>query len=400
MKKARLMLAMLLALIILTTGAAASAPSFNQDVLESIILIYAGAPDAEGNMSYLRGTGFFVGEAGQNPEYFLTNCHVVEDFILAGKALGGGVLKVIFDQGDEAEAYLVDYDYEKDIALLKLSEPTDKRAPVALREPEDAMLGDGIYAVGYPLAADITVNAVTSFSKTDATVTAGSISRFLTESGTGRKLIQTDASLSGGNSGGPMVDQNGAVIGINTAASTLDTNIFYAVSISETLPLMNKNNVAYAMYAPAEKSSTGLIIGIAVAVVAIAAIAFFVVKSRKKTEAAPVAPAKSGTPVLRSHAKQHAGTSVQLNKQPVQIGRDEASCRIVFQDGSPGVSGRHAQVHFSEADSMFVVTDLGSTYGTFTADGQRLAPNAPHKLAPGSAIYLGEAENTISLELE
>ena len=66
-------------------------------------------------MNYWRGTGFFVGEEGEDPEYIVTNSHVVEEFILAGKALGGGTLHVLFDQDDEAEAYLVDYDYEKDI---------------------------------------------------------------------------------------------------------------------------------------------------------------------------------------------------------------------------------------------------------------------------------------------
>ena len=89
----------------------------------------------------------------------------------------------------------MDYDAEKDVALLKLEKATDLREPLLLREPEEAMLGSVVYAVGYPLAADITIQAVTSFSKDDATVTTGSVSRFLTESGTGRRLIQTHTLL-------------------------------------------------------------------------------------------------------------------------------------------------------------------------------------------------------------
>ena len=49
---------------------------------------------------------------------------------------------------------------------------------------------------------------------------------------------------------------------------------------------------------------------------------------------------------------------------------------------------------------MFVVTDLNSTYGTFLADGTRIAPNTPVRLPPKSAVYLGEVSNTIYLELE
>ena len=176
---------------------------FDQSVLDGVVLLYSGAPDEDGAMEYWRGTGFFVGEEGENPEYIITNCHVVEEYILAGEALGGGELYVMFDESDQEEAYLVVYDYAKDVAVLKLAEPTEKRTPLLLKEENEEALGSEVYAVGYPLAADVTIQAVTSAGKNDATVTTGSISRFLTESGTGRKLIQTDVALSGGNSGGP-----------------------------------------------------------------------------------------------------------------------------------------------------------------------------------------------------
>ena len=104
--------------------------------------------------------------------------------------------------------------------------------------------------------------------------------------------------------------------------------------------------------------------------------------------------------VLRSMAGQHGGMVVPLHHQPVQVGRDRAVCRLVYQDGTPGVSSRHCQIFFDEQENLFVVTDLNSTYGTFLADGQRLAPNTPVKLAPRSSIYLGEVANTIYLELE
>lgn len=409
MKHMRKLAALLLAALLAGLLAAPALAAFDQSSLDGIILIRSGAPDEDGDMNYWRGTGFFVGTPGENPQYIVTNCHVVEEFILAGKSLGGGELHVLYDQDQQEEAYLVDYDYEKDIAVLKLAEPTDQRAPLLLRQPEDGMLGDEVYAVGYPLAADLTVQAVSSFRKEDATVTTGSISRILTESGTGRKLLQTDTALSGGNSGGPLIDATGAVIGINTYASDLDQNLFYAVSVGELLPILDRNNITYTM-AEAETGTSPVLYAAIAAVVVVVVIVVVIVLVRRKggkptpaaQPAAPSEPEDGGaqTPILRSMASQHGGMVVQLHRQPVQIGRDPATCRLVFQDGTPGVSSRHCQVYFDEREGKFVVTDLSSTYGTFLADGQRIAPDAPVKLPPKSAIYLGEVANTIYLELE
>ena len=393
--------AALLAGLLLTVTALPVSADFNQETLNGIVMITTGAPDKDGNMNYWRGTGFFVGTAGENPQYIVTNCHVVEEFILAGKALGGGELHVRFDKDDEAEAYLVDYDAEKDVAILRLAETTDKRVSLQMRVPQEDSLGSEAYAVGYPSAADLTVTAVNSFSQKDATVTTGSISRFLTESGTGRKLIQTDASLGGGNSGGPLIDSSGAVIGINTAGSKLDSNLFYAVSVSEVLPLLDKNSIPYTL-APETKSggNTMLYVGVGIAALAVIVILAVVLGKKKKPAQSGEKAARGGAPVLRSMASQHGGMVVQLHGQPVQIGRDGAVCRLVYQDGTPGVSSKHCQVYFDQKDGQFVVTDLNSTYGTFLSNGQRIAPNTPVRLAPKSSFYLGEADNTVYVDLE
>ena len=406
MKRNRIAAALLAALLLAVTALPAFA-DFNQETLNGIVMITTGAPDKDGKMSYWRGTGFFVGTAGENPQYIVTNCHVVEEFILAGKALGGGELHVRFDKDDEAEAYLVDYDAEKDVAILRLAEATGKRVSLQMRVPQEDSRGSEAYAVGYPAAADLTVAAVNSFSQKDATVTTGSISRFLTESGTGRKLIQTDASLGGGNSGGPLFDGSGAVIGINTAGSKLDTNLFYAVSVSEVLPLLDKNSIPYAM--AEEKAGGGipvLYIGIAAgAMLLLIVIVVAVLLNRKKkpAQAAPAVQAarnQTGSPILRSMAPQHGGMVVQLHGSPVQLGRDANLCRLVYQDGTPGVSNRHCQVYYDQRESVFVVTDLNSTYGTFLSNGQRIAPNTPVKLPPRSSFYLGETDNTVYVDLE
>ncbi len=245
--KKRVLSMLALALLVTQWVMVIAGAAFNQSVLDGTVLIQSTIVDADGDTLYVSGTGFFVGDVDENPQYIITNSHVVEDFILAGKSLGGNTLSVIFGQDDTEEAYLVDYNYETDVAILKLAEPTEKRSALTLGEINDEMQGTQVYTVGFPSAADLTIQAVTSYGKNDATVTSGTITRLLTESGTGRKLLQTDAALSAGNSGGPMVDENGYVLGINTASSTLDTNIFYAVSVEEVITLLNKNSVVYAL---------------------------------------------------------------------------------------------------------------------------------------------------------
>ena len=179
----------------------------------------------------------------------------------------------------------------------------------------------------------------------------------------------------------------------------LDSNLFYAVSVSEVLPLLDKNSIPYTL-APETKSggSTMLYVGIGAAVVAVIAILAVVLGKKKKAPAAPNGQEEKGVPVLRSMAPQHGGMVVQLHGQPVQIGRDGAVCRLVYQDGTPGVSGRHCQVSFEQG--QFVLTDLNSTYGTFLSNGQRVAPNSPVTLPPKSSFYLGEADNTVYVDLE
>ena len=167
------------------------------------------------------------------------------------------------------------------------------------------------------------------------------------------------------------------------------------------LPLLDKNSIPYTL-APETKSggNTMLYVGVGIAALAVIVILAVVLGKKKKPAQSGEKAARGGAPVLRSMASQHGGMVVQLHGQPVQIGRDGAVCRLVYQDGTPGVSSKHCQVYFDQKDGQFVVTDLNSTYGTFLSNGQRIAPNTPVRLAPKSSFYLGEADNAVYVDLE
>ena len=152
--------------------------------------------------AYSVGSGFFVDKAG----HILTNFHVVED---AAK------ITVKTDSGEEFTAKVVGVDEETDLAVLKVD--TDREMPyVKLADSDQARVGDWVLAIGSPFGLN-------------RSVTAGIISQTNRETPSTsvfQRFIQTDAAINRGNSGGPLVNMNGDVIGINSqiATSTGDYN--------------------------------------------------------------------------------------------------------------------------------------------------------------------------------
>ncbi|BDF72331.1 serine protease [Oscillospiraceae bacterium] len=398
--------ALLLLTLVLTPARAAD---FDRKTLNGVIFIIEDIVADGEALGAWSGTGFFVGASGKDPQYIVTNYHVIEYYVLSGGGQGFSSLRVAFDQDDFEEAYVVAYNEEKDLAVLKLDSPTDKREPLRLKSTTEEMVGTTVFAVGYPGVADETFNyrVTTLFGKDDATVTGGRVNRLLTEGGTGRKLLQMDVSIRGGNSGGPLVDESGAVVGINTLGSTLADNLNYAVSVDELLPLLINNNIPYEMAGEGGGLLPWILIAAAAAVVVAAVVILAVTRGRKRKAAPePAAPAQPQPqqsvrrPVLRSMSAQHNGMKVPVGAQAVLIGRDVAACRIVFREGTAGVSARHCSVAWDGGTDTFVLTDLKSTYGTFLADGRKLAPGVPYTLKPRDSFYLGGQDNVLYVDLE
>ena len=151
---------------------------------------------------YAVGSGFIVDKTG----YILTNAHVVED---ASRII------VKLNSGEEFVAKVIGTDEETDVAVLKIDAGRDLPA-INLADSEKAKVGDWVLAIGSPFGLA-------------RTVTAGIVSQTKRETpyaSVFQKFIQTDAAINRGNSGGPLVDMNGEVIGINSqiATSTGDYN--------------------------------------------------------------------------------------------------------------------------------------------------------------------------------
>ena len=89
------------------------------------------------------------------------------------------------------------------------------------------------------------------------------------------------------------------------------------------------------------------------------------------------------------------GRSLPLGQGPVIFGRDPSRCTAVYPSNTKGVSSCHCKVEISSSGA--VLTDLGSTYGTFLRDGTRLTANVPCSLHSGDAFYLAEPANTFQI---
>ena len=175
---------------------------------------YYGGQSVTGSAA---GTGVIVSENG----YILTNKHVIE---------GASKITVVLDDGTAYEdVEVVEVDPLNDIAFLKIKDASGLSA-AKLGDSKTVSVGQQVIAIGNALG--VYQNSVTSgvISGTGRTLTASDSTGSSYE--TLSDMIQTDAAINSGNSGGPLVNAAGEVIGINTATSSTAENMGFAIPIS------------------------------------------------------------------------------------------------------------------------------------------------------------------------
>jgi len=187
-------------------------------VAPSVVTISSTSESAAGAGESV-GTGVFLTATGE----ILTNAHVVD---------GASKIQVrLFNETEPRTGKVVASDVGNDLALVKI-EGTNFQ-PAQFADPKAIRLGDAVIAIGYALNLDggpsVTTGIVSALNRT-----------ITTENGALNGLIQTDTAISSGNSGGPLVNFKGEVVGINTAVargdnSTAANNIGFAVSTKEVL---------------------------------------------------------------------------------------------------------------------------------------------------------------------
>jgi putative serine protease PepD len=202
------------------------------DVLPSVVKINV-VGEAEGQPASGSGSGIILSEDGE----ILTNDHVVE---LAGDS---GRISVSFENGDEAAAKVVGTDPLTDTAVIK-AEGVDGLTKATIGRSAHLDIGQDVVAVGSPFGLDSTVTSGI-VSALDRPVSVGTDAE---GQSTTYPAIQTDAAINPGNSGGPLVDMNGAVVGINSSIRTSgqtagqggSIGLGFAIPIDEVMPVIEQ----------------------------------------------------------------------------------------------------------------------------------------------------------------
>ena len=380
---------------------------------------------------YSSGSAFGVGAAGEETDIFVTNRHVVT--LSEGEESGTMEVNgapVYFERSITSYYVLLDnFAYnsqsfeldssravpfrviyvgeedDADVAVLQTAEPVEGRIALALLEEEDSLqVGDDVNALGYPAISDnATSEGFLLATVEDVTLTDGTVSRFFdsvsvtAEEGLlSGHLIQSTATINAGNSGGPLVNDQGVVVGINTnTISSTDTSVssaYYALQIRYAREALDSLEIPYdtdatqsqeplassleetaasqpgdGMEGNGNPNRVWIVFLILGAVVAAGVVAVLVAASRRsKSSPAPTqpkgaeetpSPGPAPGPVPQPAAEGDSGFRIQGVSgalegkrfllpagSPVTIGRDPKQCGVVFPPNTPGVSSKHCAV--------------------------------------------------------
>lgn len=357
------------------------------------------------------GSGFAVGQKGSTPEYFVTNWHVASAYLSEyNYAFDSDHVRIwiMLDNftisdvtGLPSEATSVECSIVRisesgypDYAILRAARPVTECKPLAIRSSESVKQGETVVALGCPAVLD------EESLSSGITATTGTVARHtpLVNAGNTNAIVH-NANISGGNSGGPLIDENGNVIGLNTYS--IDDSYSCAIYSEYVTQALDQMGIPYM-----KAGSSISVVTIAAAAVAVAAVAvaiYFLLRNRKSAEKYPAGgvtpgtvpggtvPAGVYTPSFRVQLPD--GRIIPVPAGKVAVGRDP-SCQIRLPESAAAVSRRHCTL---ESNGEFLIlVDEGSRNGTFI-HGKRVPAGTKVALKHGSSFCVGTSENRITV---
>lgn len=448
---ARLKIAVTIAMLAIGTLTGSSA-SFAQThrfsgFLPSVVNIYVLEISGDGNISASSGSGSVISNKG----YIATNNHVIQvgegenehrasdvRVFFPGEATPQRPCSVRRCGAAKARQGLLDYiaqykkglkatiefsDANRDLAVIKTDTPiVNPAVTLTTVEPEAS---DPVFAVGYPGAAQTFASATAS-----PTITNGMVGRSYTadNSGSQIKLIQHNAAINGGNSGGPLIDQCERVVGVNTWGAGDSQGIFYSTASTELIALLKQHNIPFNVSTSSCSDTFGLssafnipakyhkpiLYGLGAALL----VFVFTMLQRRPRKAVLDAASRSVNAVSRrlksndQPARKEAQQFIRflgygsaesfsckipmetLSRAPngIVIGRSPESATFTISNGN--VSRRHALLTLR--DGHVSLEDLGSTNGTKVND-KALEPNVKCRLREGDKVSFGNLKFEVRL---
>ena len=336
---------------------------------------------------YGTGTGFGVGRSGEDAQIFVTNNHVISDkqykpydqvYIFVDNAN-------LYDESSVVPCRILYADPQVDLAIIQAEAPIPGVGTLPLRSAKEIETGDDVFALGFQAIVDELADS-NHYTVDDITVTDGIVSRRLQIGGV--DYMAHTAKINHGNSGGPLIDTAGNVVGINTLGIADVENadlrcyafdIDYAIDVLEQLELP---------YTKAAGNVGGLslaavaAIGVGIAVVLVLAVLLL---RKKQSEKVPKV-------LIQAICGPLQGQSWELLTS-LSIGRNPGE-NIVLPPDTSGISRRHCLL--ARRGDQVTVTDLGSSYGTFL-NGSRITANQPVAVPNGAVLSL--ASNAVQFRL-
>jgi 2-alkenal reductase len=208
------------------------------------IFAYFGDPASEATLKS-QGSGFITSSTG----YVLTNSHVITTAGEPGPVQKADHLIVEFADGDRAEARIIGWDLYDDVGLIQVDPARHALTPVPLGDSARVTVGQPVAAIGSPLGQEnsLAVGVVSAIHRSIDAITVQKYNVI--------DAIQTDAPITHGNSGGPLFDARGRVIGINAqirsqSGSGNDSGVGFSIPIDaakhSVAQLIAKGHVSYA----------------------------------------------------------------------------------------------------------------------------------------------------------
>ncbi len=298
-------------------------------------------------------------------------------------------------------------DPHKDLGVLELDEKLDRPAVTAALTGA-VEKGQTVFAYGFPSASETGEE-----SRLEVKVTRGIISAKDRgpEGHLDADVYLTDTPINKGNSGGPLFDECGRVVGVNTLGVTMVgvEGVNWAVRVDELVGPLKELKIGLKSTTKACAAAGGIFpilisTQIATLLVALGAVGLAMTKRgrnyvshqvKRYTQRRSYRPAPDPFPhgvgrlVLKGISGYYAGSTLELSDEPLVLGRDPRAANLVFPPDS-SVSKRHCILRYNRESGTVSLEDAWSANGTFFGDGQAIDAGSRTALKPGERFYLGD----------
>jgi len=352
------------------------------------------------------GTGFAIGKDSNGVKYIATNNHVVEN-----SSIDGNTLKVFYaaDGENSISAHILMQDKNKDLAIIELPAPIKDLTPLNLLQSDRVAITENVYALGFP-GDTFDTATIKGFNRTDITIVNGIISNKIIQNN--EKTYQISAPISPGFSGGPLVNADGDVIGINTRILNSNSTIGYTITSDELITTLDENHISYLTPKNFFMKNLKVILITALSLLLILLFLFIYLKAKKNQKLLKIKPA------IHSHNQKAnikekdvaalyingltgelANSRFGLTKGMLLFGTDAKKCNVVFKVDANNISGEHCRIELDPVIETFTLTDLNSGNGTYLND-IKLKPFMKEQLRNGDVLYIASRTNMFKIRIE